>query len=755
MLAVQPPQGDGIVLVGANGRGQHRVCTKVSVCGRPQRPMFSPDGRSLLLAGPAIRLIGTDGTCENCHFGVAASPAFEPGGTLITFVSGGRVLEDSIDGIRQDFPPVSVRGGAPVASAVWSAAGTLAAAAGGRIWVGEPRSLRRIAVGSAPSWSPNGSRIALVRHGWITVVRVSNGAVRRLVRGAAPAFSPDGRWIAFIGERHRVEVIPSGGGHIRTVEHVSGLAVDWQPLPSHPAACVAPRGAEVLARSRQAIVTAESGPKVSSSFGLLPETAAMGCLFTVGRERLLAHAAFNSENGATTFPAAAVGAPYAALVTRENDEHYGGDNRATAVFDLRTGARSGFGGESSSCFGMEAAPPCSGIDQVVVGSTGVSAVHVDGGPTSTTYSDVLGASCGSISLCVAYNGFGDVSSSGNPTASPWASTPLVRLNAMSCSSSSLCVGITNSSIYTSTNPTSGSAAWAQTPTPFGAPSSSSVTPLDNVTCTSNNLCVVTTWNGNVLVSSNPTGGASAWTIEDIDGSNALPGIACPSDSQCMATDSKGNLLTTTNPTGGPGAWATRQISSHGLDKITCPSASFCAVVEPPLQLAWSTDPTSGAWTTVDTQSTDEGMRDVSCPSASLCVAVGDAGTIWSSSAPATGSWTGYTLAGRWNLATVSCPTTTFCLAAGTGYGQVFISTNPAGGASSWTPVLADRIDCSNTPSACGTEQVIASDRAGLHTLDSSTEFEVQTGQQLTGLALTRDTLTWLNSGSPKSVALNP
>jgi len=70
-------------------------------------------------------------------------------------------------------------------------------------------------------------------------------------------------------------------------------------------------------------------------------------------------------------------------------------------------------------------------------------------------------------------------------------------------------------------------------------------------------------------------------------------------------------------------------------------------------------------------------------------------------------------------------------------------------------VLADPIYCATTPFTCATEQIIAADRTGVHTLDSSTEYQAQTGPQLTGLALNGDTLSWNAHGSPTSAQLRP
>ena len=316
MLAVRPLRGNGIVLVDRSGRGERRICTRVSVCGDPGRPQFSPDGRSIVFAGPAVTLVGTDGICQNCRFGVASAPAFRGDGTLVTFASGARVFEDGIDGIRQaTVLKGSSLGSRSVSDAVWSVRGALAVAAGGRMWIGQPDRLRSIGRGSSPSWSGDGSRVAFVRRGWITVRRVSGGAARHVVRGMAPAFSPDGRWIAFVDRRHRIDVISSAGGKARPVGRVRGLAVDWQPLPDHPASCVPPPGAKVIARSSDAVVTAETGPPTRGGYGLR-STAVMGCLTANGRERLLESSTSNNVDSVTDYPMAALGGTYAGVVAR-------------------------------------------------------------------------------------------------------------------------------------------------------------------------------------------------------------------------------------------------------------------------------------------------------------------------------------------------------------------------------------------------------------------------------------------------------
>ena len=47
-------------------------------------------------------------------------------------------------------------------------------------------------------------------------------------------------------------------------------------------------------------------------------------------QRLLEQSLFNSIDGAVEFPTGAVAAPYAAVVSRNYDEHYGGHHRTVA-----------------------------------------------------------------------------------------------------------------------------------------------------------------------------------------------------------------------------------------------------------------------------------------------------------------------------------------------------------------------------------------------------------------------------------------
>jgi hypothetical protein len=345
------------------------------------RPRWSPDGRAIVFADPDIRIVYTDGSCMNCTFGAAADPAFMPSGTVISFVSRRSVLLDGIDGIREQQPQPD-----RATDAAWAENGWLAIVRNGAVWAGlagqatdPPDVLKRIGFGSEPSWSPDSRSLAVTDDGWIAVVNVRSHRARRLVRGAAPSFSPDGRWIAYIGSRHRLLVVSAVARHPRPrpVGKITGVSVDWQPLPTTGnAGCAAPPGSVALASSPDAEVTSHGvGGPSDFTFGA---RALMGCLRADGRERFLERLAPGDKDfGVSLISATAVSAPYAALVTSYRQNHYQATYDDVQVFDLRSGAiQKQLGGESAGCPGTIDIYRCDGgIDRVVVGSDGVTAVH--------------------------------------------------------------------------------------------------------------------------------------------------------------------------------------------------------------------------------------------------------------------------------------------------------------------------------------------------------------------------------------------
>jgi hypothetical protein len=268
----------------------------------------------------------------------------------------------------------------------------------------------------------------------------------------------------------------------------------------------------------------------------------------------------------------------------------------------------------------------------------------------------------------------------------------------------------------------GFASWHMTDYPVAA-----YTPLDGVSCPSVSLCVAVDWAGNVLTSTNPSGGRDAWAITNLHpgggpSGHGLDAISCASTQFCAAI-SNGEVLTSTDPTGGPSAWTATPVRQCPpcLTSISCPSASLCVAVDIGGNVVFSRDPTAGAsvWTTVHVDSSTPWIRAVSCPSVSLCVAADEAGNVLTTTNP-TGDASAWSLARVDNdphnaeLVAVSCPSTSLCVAAASDYtgGNLAVSTNPTGGAGAWT---LTHVDDRKEPIgvACGSASLcIAFDYAG-------------------------------------------
>jgi hypothetical protein len=266
----------------------------------------------------------------------AGDTAFTSDPTLLTSVeslqlpsgySPEGLVEVSVDGL-----PRKVLLSGAVSDPVWSSRGDLALVRAGWVWVGQPGKLRRLARGSAPSWSPSGRRIVFQRSGWLMIGAVRGRSFRRLAQGTAPAWSPDGRWIAFFGKRHRLSIVRVRGGRVRRVGQATGTAVDWQPLLSkQPITCLTPPGSNVLASSDTAILSVDNvGP---SNAYPVATSAALGCLRADGRERQLK---LNDVGPASAIRGGQVSGSYAAVVFHIFYAPTRGDQLQASVVNLLT-----------------------------------------------------------------------------------------------------------------------------------------------------------------------------------------------------------------------------------------------------------------------------------------------------------------------------------------------------------------------------------------------------------------------------------
>ena len=309
---------------------------------------------------------------------------------------------------------------------------------------------------------------------------------------------------------------------------------------------------------------------------------------------------------------------------------------------------------------------------------------------------LVGVSCASASLCAAVDGSGDVVTSSRPSrgVAAWRVSRVPGVQGMSgiaCPSVSLCVAAGfPGDIVTSSRPLGGGSAWSvsqveRTPQPGLPP----LTGFTRVSCASISLCTVTD-GPNVVTSSNPAGGVSAWTVNHVapaapSGFNAVSGLSCAGGRSCVAFDRAGHVMTTSDATGGAAAWRIRKlgVGYNMVSQVTCPSRSLCVAVDNAGNVVTSTDP--GVASTWKVAHVGE-VGSLACASTSLCAMFnGATGDVIVSTGPAGGAtaWRIFHIDTATNgVSGIACGSTSLCVAFD-GAGDVLTSTDPEGGASAW------------------------------------------------------------------------
>jgi hypothetical protein len=328
-----------------------------------------------------------------------------------------------------------------------------------------------------------------------------------------------------------------------------------------------------------------------------------------------------------------------------------------------------------------------------------SSVNIDG---TTGIGDI---DCPSAGFCAATDGR-DILTSDDPAGgrATWTTTDVAGAGDIDCASASFCVASGNSSVLWSTDPSGGTSAWHVTNLSAAYPDMS----LATVACPTTSMCVIGAQDG-ILGSTDPTGGSSAWQFTELPLPPhwVLDQLSCPSSQLCVgAVGVSGPLylpsttfLTSTDPTGGASAWTTASLSQPVVSDLSCPSVSLCLAggtyinsqsQSAQMQLT-STDPTGGsaAWKLADSAHPVDG---IACPTASECFAFPSAGNqMLTSTDPAGGPSTWKESAGPAQYSTVSCPATTLCVAANTKYGYVQVGTPPVSTTTQLTSAPASAI----------------------------------------------------------------
>jgi len=226
----------------------------------------------------------------------------------------------------------------------------------------------------------------------------------------------------------------------------------------------------------------------------------------------------------------------------------------------------------------------------------------------------------------------------------------------------------------------------------------------SLTCLSSRLCIAGAQHGSLWLSRQPTGGAPTWTRQRLAGLGreggsstvthgtgvTVTGIACPSRRLCVAVDDTGDVIATTDPTGGARRWKVLLrlppqgtqggLAPEALTYVTCPSTHLCMAGDPstpyledsePGMLLVSRHPARpGSW-----HGRRIGLSTVTCPSARLCLAGSAGGRLAYTRRPGGGKKTwqylrlpGFDLGDGSVFASVACAGARLCVAAGGGDG---------------------------------------------------------------------------------------
>lgn len=322
---------------------------------------------------------------------------------------------------------------------------------------------------------------------------------------------------------------------------------------------------------------------------------------------------------------------------------------------------------------------------------------------------LLVASCAAIALLAIA-----VAPAGSAAASNWTLRQLPPrpgdqwgppLSGVSCPTESLCVAVGGlNTLAFSQAPTGGAGKWhvVGPPYPVG-PGKTCVEGephcpepggrLQAVSCASPSLCVAVSYEGFVYVSTDPTGGAGAWSptvINEGGGATHLTAVSCPSPALCVAVSggsnnaNGGKVLTSTNPTAGQ--WQVSRLGdSLDLRGVSCGTPSLCVAVAREGRIFVSTDPTGGAstWREAGIPGGAGDLEGVACASTLLCAAGNLTGNVLTATAAATGGgWSEANAGGSVQITGIACPAASACVAVDNN-ADVLTSTDPTGGPASW------------------------------------------------------------------------
>ncbi len=324
---------------------------------------------------------------------------------------------------------------------------------------------------------------------------------------------------------------------------------------------------------------------------------------------------------------------------------------------------------------------------------------------------LLSVTCPTGSLCVGVTQAGPLTSSRAPATGHWHDADIggtSNVLGLACPISTECLAIDDAGkILSSSDPAGGARAWRALNYGIGIDGSEDEPGNSgDIVCPSASLCV-TGSDGEVLVSHDPLGMASAWRSTNglDDDTNSLADLSCPSVSFCMALDAEedggaGEILTSAAPAPKAHAWVSSMWPADYLGPVACASNALCLVGSSLGRTLYATtDPGAVApsWSTIHLS---KRLLSLTCPSLMLCVGTDTGHAVVSSTQPTVASsWKRTAVAGGAG-ASISCPTQSFCAVARGD--DVSYSSDPAAG-TGWTtravrhvgPIDLDVISCAS------------------------------------------------------------
>lgn len=266
---------------------------------------------------------------------------------------------------------------------------------------------------------------------------------------------------------------------------------------------------------------------------------------------------------------------------------------------------------------------------------------------------IVGVSCPRVTLCVAVSRDGHAFATSHPLGGAWVSSSLAGaglLATVSCSPSATCVATDGAGdVAVTQNPLAGTWSVAQVDSatrPCGKARCQAA--LTAAACLSGGACLAFDSAGNVLSSATPADPTS-WQVVSVDrrglrASVAQPGcgdglcfsVSCPSAGSCVAADSNGQVLVSSDPTGPATAWVARPLYAAGpVTAIACASTATCQLTDAAGEVLATDHPAGGNAAfraeRVEAPAGDPGrlplLTALACPSRTACLAGDSMGRI--------------------------------------------------------------------------------------------------------------------------------